>query len=152
MPGLTVTQRTHDRVTDLALAWGISEDAAILRLIDFWKGASAGSADTEDEVRVHAFYNGKRAEAIYHPSTSRVDVVSGPAACDPGLKPSRAAAEVVRAVNPGVNPARNGWTFWIVDGTGAPLQSLRPYNPVPSSRSMAVAVEAPRISRGARSA
>jgi hypothetical protein len=126
MPSLAVTQRTYDRVTDLAHAWGISEDATVLRLLDFWKGVSAGSADNEDEVRVHAFYGGQRAAGLYHPSTGRIDITSGPASGANGLKPSPAAAKVVKAVNPGVSPARNGWTFWIVDGSGAPLQSLRP--------------------------
>ena len=35
------------------------------------------------------------------------------------------AIEVVRSINPDVNPNRNGWYVWTVTDTGQPLQSLR---------------------------
>jgi hypothetical protein len=129
MTSLTVSTRTYDRVTDLASAWGISEDAVIVRLIDFWKGASACSRDGDDQIRVHAVYLGERAEGIYHPSTGRIDIVSGPAPRATGLKPSPAAGEVIRAVYKArgrtVTGSRNGWGFWTVTATGEPLQSVR---------------------------
>ena len=125
MFSLTVNKRTYDRVTDLAHAWSITEDATITRLIDFWKDRSGSSASREDEVSVHALYGGQRAEGTYHPGTGRIDIISGPGAGMTGLKPSPAAIEVVKAVNPKVSPNRNGWSFWIVDATGEWLQSLR---------------------------
>lgn len=133
MPTLTVSTRTYDRITDLASAWGISEDAAIVHLIDVWKGASTSSRDErdeEDQVRVHVVYLGERAEGIYHPSTGLIDIISGSAPRATGLKPSPAAGEVIRAVNrakgrPG-SGSRNGWYFWIVTATGELLQSIRP--------------------------
>jgi hypothetical protein len=138
MSTLTVSTRTYDRVTDLASAWGISADAAIVRLIDFWKdvstnsqdGASTGSHDEADQVRIHVRYYGKRAEGIYHPSTGLVDITSGPAAGATELKPSPAAGEVIRTVQQArgkkVTGSRNGWSFWIVTATGELLQSIRP--------------------------
>jgi hypothetical protein len=130
MPNLTVNTRTYDRVTDLASAWGISEDAAIVRLIDLWKGARTDSGDGADQVRVHVVYYGERAEGVYHPSTGLIDIISGPAPKAAGLKPSPAAGEVIRAVHRArgrrVTGSRNGWYFWIVTATGELLQTIRP--------------------------
>jgi hypothetical protein len=39
--------------------------------------------------------------------------------------PSGAAVGVVKALNPHVNPNRNGWSFWTVTATGNLLQSIR---------------------------
>ena len=125
MASIEVSQPTYNRLTDLARAWEISEDATIVRLIDSWKQAGPRTADRVDEVPVHALYGGRRAEGIYHPSTGRIDIVSGVAAGKTGLKPSAAAAEVVKVVNPKVNPSRNGWSFWIVNQSGQILQMLR---------------------------
>jgi hypothetical protein len=129
MPDLTVSARTYDRITDLARAWGISDEAAIVHLIDSWKRASTGSRDDEDQVHVHVVYYGERAEGIYHPSTGLMDIVSGPVPSVTGLKPSPAAGKVIRAVNKArgreVTGSRNGWGFWIVTATGELLQSIR---------------------------
>ena len=129
MPALTISTRTYDRITDLARAWGITDEAAIVRLIDSWKRASTGSRDDEDQVRVHVVYLGERVEGIYHPSTSLMDIVSGPVPSATGLKPSPAAGVVIRAINKArgrrVTGSRNGWGFWIVTATGELLQSIR---------------------------
>jgi hypothetical protein len=130
MSTLTVSSRTYDRITDLARAWGISDEAAIVRLIDFWKLASSGAQDREDQVRVHVIYLGERVDGIYHPSTGLIDITSGPAPRATGVKPSPAAGEVIRAINKArgkrVTGSRNGWGFWIVTATGELLQSIRP--------------------------
>jgi hypothetical protein len=90
--------------------------------------------EAEDQVRIHAVYYGQRAEGIYNPSTGRIDIISGPAQKATGYKPSRAAKDVILAVNElrGVTGtgSRNGWDFWIVTATGEPLQSIR-YKPMP---------------------
>jgi hypothetical protein len=129
MPALTVGSRTYDRITDLARAWGVSDEEAIVRLIDFWKRARSGAEDDADQVRVHVVYLGQRADGVYHPSTKLMDIVSGPAPGATGLKPSRAAGEVIRAVNSArgkkVTGSRNGWDFWIVTATGDLLRSVR---------------------------
>jgi hypothetical protein len=129
MSTLTVSTHTYDRITDLAHAWGTSDEGAIVRLIDFWKGASTSSPDGQDEVPIHVRYYGHRAEGIYHPSSGLIDIISGPAPKATGLKPSPAAREVINAVNDLRGKAgtgsRNGWVFWLVTATGQPLQSMR---------------------------
>jgi len=90
-----------------------------------------------DHVRVHAIYRKARIDAIYHPSTQLVDIVSGPVPHVSGLRPSRAAREVIQAVNETsgkmVTGSRNGWDFWVVTSTGQSLQSIRGNAGLPSS-------------------
>jgi hypothetical protein len=129
MPTLTVSSRTYDRITDLARAWGVSDEAAIVNLIDLWKRASSGAQDEADEVRVHVVYLGERIDGIYHPRTGLMDIISGPVPKFTRLKPSPAAGEAIRAINRSrgkrVTGSRNGWEFWIVTATGEFLQSIR---------------------------
>ena len=87
------------------------------------------SRDEDDHVRIHVVYDGKRAEGVYYPRTSLIDIVSGPVPKATGLKPSPAAGEIIRAVKKAkgetVSGSRNGWGFWIVTATGEPLESIR---------------------------
>jgi hypothetical protein len=123
---VNVSPSTNERLTDFASAWGISPDAAIVKLIDHFKATtSAPAADSSDEVRIHALYGGQRADGIYHRSTKCIDIVSGPGAGCVGLKPSPATAEVIKAVNPDVSPSRNGWLFWLLSQNSQPLQTIR---------------------------
>jgi hypothetical protein len=96
---------------------------------DFPKGAGTSQRGEEDKVPVHVVYYGERAEGIFHPSTSLIDIVSGPGSKATGLKPSPAAGEVIMAVNKDRGAmgtgSRNGWGFWIVNATGKRLQSVR---------------------------
>ena len=132
MATVTLSAHTYDRITDLAAAWGIPDDAVIARLLDFFKKANAivRGEDDGDRVLVHAVYVGQRAEGVYRPSIGRIDIVSGSSAGATGLKPSPAAGEVVRTVQAKigneVRGSRNGWDFWIVTATGQPLRSIRP--------------------------
>jgi hypothetical protein len=129
MSAITVSPHTHDRITDLARAWGISDEAAIVRLIAFWKNASSDTQEDVDLVRVHVVYLGERVDGIYHLSTGLIDIISGPAPKATGLKPSPAAGEVIRAINEAkgreVTGSRNGWSFWVVTASGGLLQSIR---------------------------
>ena len=126
MPDVNLSPSTHERITDIASAWGTSVDAAIVKLIDHWKRTKiAPAADSGDEVRIHALYGGQRADGIYRRSTKCIDIASGPGAGCVGLKPSPATAEVIKAVNPAVSPSRNGWLFWIINQNDQPLQTIR---------------------------
>jgi hypothetical protein len=129
MPDITLSPHTHDRITDLARAWGISDEAAIIRLIDAWKDARSDPQEDADQVRIHVVYRGERVDGVYHPSTGLIDLTSGPVSKATGLKPSPAAGEVIRAINKmkgkDVTGSRNGWSFWVVTATGELLQSIR---------------------------
>jgi hypothetical protein len=98
----------------------IAEDPAAPTLL----GAEAQRLRTEQGVEIHAVYEGRRTNAYYDPSSRRVTIPSGPG-CGEYETPSGAAVAVVRALNPPVNPNRNGWSFWIVTATGQLLQSIR---------------------------
>lgn len=126
MPDVNLSPSTSERLTDIASAWGISAEAAIVKLINHWKGTtSAPTVGSGDEVRIHALYGGQRADGVYRRSTKCIDIISGPGAGCTGLKPSPATAEVIKAVKPGVSPSRNGWSFWIISQNDQPLQTIR---------------------------
>jgi len=123
---LDLSPSTSERITDYASAWGISPDAAIVKLMDHFKQTtSAPAVDSGDEVRIHALYGGQRADGIYRRSTKCIDIIAGPGAGCTRLKPSPATAEVIKAVNPAVSPARNGWSFWLINQNDQPLQTIR---------------------------
>ncbi|MEU5361901.1 DUF262 domain-containing protein [Streptomyces sp. NPDC005925] len=98
----------------------IVEDPAAPTLV----GAEVRELRTEHGVEIHAVYEGRRADAYYDPSSRTVTIPSGPGrgAYD---SPSGAAVALVQALNPHVNPNRNGWSFWTVTATGKLLQSIR---------------------------
>ena len=129
MPTITVTPRTYDRLTDVARARGISDEAAIIWLLDFWKEAASDSQGDGDRVPIHVVYLGERVDGIYHPSTGLIDITAGPVPAATGLKPSPAAREVIQTINKAqgkeVGGSRNGWGFWTVTSSREPLQSIR---------------------------
>jgi hypothetical protein len=63
-------------------------------------------------------------QVYYDPSSRTVTIPSGPGRGEYET-PSGAAVAVVHALNPHVNPNRNGWSFWTVTATGQLLQSIR---------------------------
>ncbi|MFE5191982.1 DUF262 domain-containing protein [Streptomyces sp. NPDC056628] len=87
-------------------------------------GAEVQELRTKRGVEIHAVYEGQRVDAYYDPLSRVVRIPS-----DPGRgeyeTPSGAAVAVVHALNPHVNPNRNGWNFWTVTATGRLLQSIR---------------------------
>jgi hypothetical protein len=105
---------------------------ALTRVLDFFESADEHqrpegrtSRAGHDMVPIHAIYEGRRTEALFDPRTEQVDVVGGPLAGRSYRTPSGAAVDVVRQHNRAINPNRNGWSFWIVSGTGQRLISLR---------------------------
>ncbi len=87
-------------------------------------GAKVQELRTEQGVEIHAVYEGRRIQAHYDPSSRTVTIPSGPGRGQYET-PSGAAVAVVHALNPQVNPSRNGWSFWTVTATGQLLQSIR---------------------------
>ncbi|MFG2563569.1 hypothetical protein [Streptomyces sp. NPDC048496] len=87
-------------------------------------GAEVQELRTEQGIEIHAIYEGQRTQAFYDPSSRIVTIHSGPGRGE-YESPSGAAVAVVRALNPHVNPNRNGWAFWTVTATGNLLQSIR---------------------------
>ncbi|MFC8694280.1 GmrSD restriction endonuclease domain-containing protein [Streptomyces parvus] len=87
-------------------------------------GAEAQELRTKRGVEIHAVYEGQRADAYYDPLSRVVRIPSGPGRGEYET-PSGAAVAVVHALNPHVNPNRNGWNFWTVTATGRLLQSIR---------------------------
>ncbi|WP_329283987.1 GmrSD restriction endonuclease domain-containing protein [Streptomyces sp. NBC_00691] len=115
--GRTAHQDTDELPDDEAV---IAEDGATPTLLR----AQVQELRTEQGIEVHAVYEGQSARAFYDPSSRVVTVHSGPGRGE-YESPSGAAVAVVRAVNPHVNPNRNGWSFWTVTATGNLLQSIR---------------------------
>lgn len=129
MTKIEVTTSTASRLTLLASAWETTIDGAIGRLIDRLTAEPSGSSvDTpaiEGHVAVHAVYDGQRSEGLYDPKTQALRITAGPASGKSFRRPSGAAIAVVEAVNPSVNPSRNGWSFWTISSNGETLQSIR---------------------------
>jgi hypothetical protein len=130
MPNISVTTANADRLLLLARAWGVSADTALGRLLDDFmsNGAEAPAevpAEGDGGIAVHAVYGGQRIEGRFFPISGRLEILSGPCSGRSFKSPSGAAIAVVQAVNPTVNPNRNGWSFWIVSDTGRTLQSAR---------------------------
>ncbi|MEV3913700.1 GmrSD restriction endonuclease domain-containing protein [Streptomyces canus] len=98
----------------------IAEDPAAPTLV----GAGVQELRTEQGVEIHAIYEGRRVDAYYDPSSRTLTIPSGPGRGEYET-PSGAAVALVRALNPHVNPNRNGWSFWTVTATGQLLQSIR---------------------------
>ncbi|MEU6178905.1 GmrSD restriction endonuclease domain-containing protein [Streptomyces coeruleorubidus] len=87
-------------------------------------GAEVQELRTKQGVEIHSIYEGRRVDAYYDPSSRVVRISSGPGRGE-YESPSGAAVAVVHALNPHVNPNRNGWSFWTVTATGQLLQSIR---------------------------
>ncbi|MER7107770.1 GmrSD restriction endonuclease domain-containing protein [Streptomyces sp. NPDC000229] len=87
-------------------------------------GAELQELRTKYGVEIHATYEGQRVDAYYDPASRVVRIPSGPGRGEYET-PSGAAVALVHALNPHVNPNRNGWTFWTVTATGRLLQSIR---------------------------
>jgi hypothetical protein len=87
-------------------------------------GAAVQELRTEHGVEIHAIYESRRVNGYYDPSSRTVTIPSGHGR-GAYETPSGAAVAVVHALNPHVNPNRNGWSFWIVTATGQTLQSIR---------------------------
>jgi hypothetical protein len=87
---------------------------------------AADASGTSDMIDVHVDYAGHRTQGTYDPVTTRIGITSGPLAGRSFKTPAGAARAVVAHYKPGVNPSRNGWTFWTLsDGSGRFLRGIR---------------------------
>ncbi|MGW1927836.1 hypothetical protein [Streptomyces sp. NPDC001919] len=126
---LKLSKEDEAKVTLLARAWEVDGSGVVHRLLEYFEsGAGGRDADAPavsgGAVGVHARYDGHRIDAEFDPASESVTILAGPAE-GRYKSPSGAATAVLQAYNPGVAPHRNGWSFWVVDASGARLQSLR---------------------------
>lgn len=129
MPQIEVDDATDGYLAFAAGVAGMTKGQVVARLVAQAQSAVAPSAGEEEaepaSVRVYADYAGHRTYASFIPGPGRIDITSGPLAGQSYRTPSQAAREIVKHYNPAVSPHRNGWGFFFVAATGAPLQSLR---------------------------
>ena len=127
MGEIAVAHEVHERISLLALAWGTSEGKAVERLLDAFQKSGPRHQDpnVDRRIRVHAVYEGARTDGLFEPVSEALEITSGPLAGRSFRSPSGAAVAVVQATNRGINPNRNGWSFWIQTETGEILQMIR---------------------------
>jgi hypothetical protein len=129
MVAIDVSEAVSSKIKLLAKAWRVTPGVAVQRLVEEFEsdleavGDDAFSAD--GRVKVHSDYQGTRTGGVYDRADRSLLITSGACQGRRFSTPSAAAIAVVSALNPGVNPSRNGWGFWIVDETGQRLQSVR---------------------------
>ncbi len=88
--------------------------------------AATDAKSTSASVNVYADYDGHRTRGVFDPTTSRIDITSGSLAGRSFKTPTGAARAIVTHHNPGVNPNRNGWLFWMLDdGSGKTLKTIQ---------------------------
>ncbi|MFH8839373.1 hypothetical protein [Streptomyces sp. NPDC017868] len=124
-----ISKEDAAKVTLLKRAWGVDEGGVLHRLLEHFESGTGGATASAPvaatgTVAVYARYDGNRIDGEYDPASQSVTILSGPAE-GRYKSPSGAATAVLQAYNPGVAPHRNGWSFWVVDSSGARLQSLR---------------------------
>jgi len=129
---IEVDEQTHRTLEFAARMSRCTAGEVVARLVaEASMPTPSGKADTTrpgtpDTIKVYADYQGHRTHGTYDPDTTRIDITSGPLAGQSFKTPTGAAGAVVGHYNPGVNPSRNGWTFWVVDDdAGRFLKSMR---------------------------
>jgi len=127
MPHIEVDEETYRNLAFAARVAGIEIGEVVTRLVALPREPSTLElvGDEPTSIPVYADYDGHRTRACFTPGPGRVEILSGPLAGSVYRTPSEAARAVVSERRPGVNPQRNGWTFWIETATGAPIQRLR---------------------------
>lgn len=134
-PKIEIDEATYRSIELAARLTGVSVGGVVARLVAQTIESSGPSAQSETEtdgaaergtVPIFADYDGHRTHGQFDAVTHRIDITSGPLTGRQYKTPSKAAVAVVSHHKPGVNPNRNGWTFWSLDdGSGRRLQSIR---------------------------
>lgn len=130
MPEIEVDDETDRYLAFAAGISGLTKGQVVARLVAQVQAAATPREAPDEEgepapIRIYADYAGHRTYAIFVPGPGRIEITSGPLAGRSFRTPSEAAREIVKHYNPKVSPHRNGWGFFFVAATGAPLQSLR---------------------------
>lgn len=130
MPHIEVDEATDKYLAFAASIAGLTKGEVVARLVAQAQAASPPlPVEYTDEdvpsVRIYADYAGHRTYASFVPGPGRIEITSGPLAGRTFRTPSQAAREIVSHYNPDVSPHRNGWSFFLLASTGAPLQTLR---------------------------
>lgn len=127
MRQMAVADDVYEQVSLLARAWAASPSDVLRRLLDEFRGSNDRPAEPiEERIAVHAIYAGTRTEGSYDPRTQSLTITTGPLASQTFATPSGAAVGLVATLSPGVNPNRNGWSFWVQSANGERLQAIRP--------------------------
>ena len=115
------------RLTLLARAWNTDLGGAVSRLLDHFEGDPLPSRPTagDERVAVHAVYSDERIDGLFDQHTEHLEIVTGALSGRVYRSPSGAAVAVVGLYKKGVNPNRNGWTFWTITDTNELLQTIR---------------------------
>ena len=129
MATITIDQATYEALDLAARLTGMSHSQVVARLVQQSKspgGARTTHVGEDQTVPIFADYEGHRTNARFNRLTKRIDITDGPLSGESFKSPSSAARAVVTLYKPGVNPHRNGWSFWMLtDGSDAFLQSIR---------------------------
>lgn len=127
MPHVEVDDDTDGYLEFAANIAGLTKGEVVARLVEQARAVVSPQPEAAEPsaVRVHADYAGHRTTALFTPGPGRIEITSGPLAGQVYRTPSEAARRVIKRYKPGVSGSRNGWSFWVVTGTGAQLQSLR---------------------------
>lgn len=124
MKQVEVDDDTHERLMFGARVAGLTVAELIRHLVLVPGGHAEKDAIMKQETpgtRVFVSYRGRRVDGVFDVDSERLTIVNGP----PDLvgrtfkSPTKAAVEVVKAVNPGrLNPQTNGWRFWRTTDSG----------------------------------
>lgn len=128
MPNIDIDQETYDELRFASNLTGMGMGQIVAQLVAQSRTAteaSDGSGRKPDVVPIHSFYEGHHTEALYYRRGGRIEILNGSLAGRTFKTPSEAAKEVVAHHNPDVSANRNGWTFWVITESKAPLQSIR---------------------------
>ena len=127
MPNIEVDQETDEYLNFAAKLAGVSKGQIVAQLIAQFRSTegSGATSDKPEVVPIHSFYEGQHTEALYYRRGGRIEILTGSLAGRTFKTPSEAASKVVATLNPDVTANRNGWTFWVITQSKAPLQSIR---------------------------
>ncbi len=132
MVNIDISATAAYKIDLLSRAWNMTDAETVDRLLAEFESRprrssqAEHSGETPNTVAVHASYQGVAAQGRYDSLAGSLEIIDGPGAGRVFRTPSAAAIAVVSAVNPSVNPNRNGWNFWVITATGERLQRLRP--------------------------